>query len=102
MIYRVLVNGQNFLVELDGALQNLGFYATRFVEAENETVAEEKAIELFRSDTYLQGIAKNDHESSPMLFVEEMDEVDGDEMQSATGFSWYTEEGDHETVCREF
>lgn len=38
--YRVFVRGENFLMNVDSVNQMLGFYTTRFVEAEDEQAAE--------------------------------------------------------------
>ena len=44
--FRVFVRGENFLINLDGVNQKLGFYTTRYVEAEDEEAAE-SAVMVF-------------------------------------------------------
>ena len=39
-MFRILLRGENFLLESEGAVKRFGFYTTRFVEAPNETEAE--------------------------------------------------------------
>jgi hypothetical protein len=91
--YKVFVRGQNFLLNLDGNTEKLGFYATRFVEAQNENQAEEKAISTIRAGPTLRDGVLNRQSDAPMLFVEEiteLDSFDGVDMPG-TGFSFYSE-----------
>ena len=92
--YRVLVNGKNFLLEVEGRAQKVGFYATRFVEAADPEEAEGAAFEMIRSDPGLRGIVLNEQDDPPMLYAEEAEEADarepGGELNS--GFSWYVED----------
>jgi hypothetical protein len=46
--YKVFVHGQNFLLNLDGKAEKVGFYTTRFVEANDDNEAEENAISTLR------------------------------------------------------
>ena len=70
--FRVLVRGENFLLESEGAVKRFGFYTTRFVEAPNETEAERLAIETLRQDDRLRGCVLNDRSDPPLLFAEEI------------------------------
>lgn len=92
-IFRVLVNGRNFLLDFDGEARRVGFYATRTVEAATPDEAESAAVELLRRDALLREVTLNEQTDPPMMYVEEIIEVrngkkDGD---ANTGFSFYTE-----------
>jgi hypothetical protein len=91
--YKILVRGQNFLLKLDGKAEKFGFYTTRFVEAQNENQAEDVAISRLRADPTLGDGVLNQQSDAPMLFVEEITELDSfDGLNMAgTGFSFYSE-----------
>lgn len=92
--YKVLVRGENFLLNVDGKNQKLGFYTTRFLEAQNEEGAEEMAIALVRDDPKLRSGVLNEQSDTPVMFAEEIVELesfDGREIPR-TGFVFYPEE----------
>ena len=92
--YKVLVRGDNFWLNLEGENQKLGFYTTRFVEAQNEDEAEEKAIALLRNDPKLRSGVLNEQSDSPVMFAEEIVELnsfDGLKIPG-TGFIFYPKE----------
>ena len=90
--YRVLINGQNFLLNIDGEIQKTGFYTTRFVEAQDAKQAETVAIELIKSDSKLADIVLNKRGDTPMLHIEEVEEVK--RLRSQVGYAFYSEEED--------
>jgi hypothetical protein len=92
--YRVLINGENFLLNFDGQLQKLGFYVTRVVDARNPDEAELAAVNLVREDAHLKGNVLNERDDPPTLFADEIEEIeksDGAENVN-TGFSWFTDD----------
>ena len=91
--YRVLLNGQNFLLNFDGLPQKLGFYVTRFVDAADDEEAEKAAVALLRDDASLKGLVLNGRDDPPMLYADEVEELAAydPEEHVNTGFSWYTE-----------
>ncbi len=93
--YKVLVQGENFLINLDGKEQKLGFYTTAFVEARNEEEAEEGAIGLLRDDQEFRQSVLNEKSDSPMMFVDEIQELQSFEGLNLprTGLSFFPEEG---------
>jgi hypothetical protein len=96
--YKVLVRGQNFLLKVDGKVQKLGFYTTRFVEGDGTREAEQRAISSLRQDPELCDIVLNEPSEAPALFVEQIDEVDsfaGLDLPG-TGLSFYREDGREE------
>jgi hypothetical protein len=91
--YRVLINGEDFLLNFDGQLQKLGLYVTRVVDAQNPDEAELAAVDLVREDSRLRGNILNERDDPPMLYAEEVEEIeesDGAENVN-TGFSWFTD-----------
>ena len=91
--FKVLINGANFLLDLEGREQKVGFYATRFVEAATADEAESAAVELLRADEWLKNSTLNEKTDSPMLYVEEIIEVSRRKKDEDvnTGFTFYTE-----------
>ena len=89
--YKVFVRGQNFLLNLDGKRQQLGFYTTRFVEAQNDQEAERNAISMVRNDPTLRDRVLNEKSDAPTMFVEEITELQSFEGPNlpGTGFSFY-------------
>ena len=94
--YRLLVRGENFLINLDDEDQRVGFYTTVFVEAKTEEEAELKAIELLRNDRKLLDGVRNPQSDSPMMFVDEIDELDSFKGLNLprTGFAFFPQEED--------
>ncbi len=92
--YKVLIRGENFLLNRDGKDQKLGFYTTAFVEGQDEAEAEKQAIALVRGDQEFGKGVLNEKADSPMMFVEEIEELasfDGLYLPRS-GFSFYSEE----------
>ena len=71
--YKVLVEGVNFLIEIDNELIKHGFYTWRCVEAPDPAKAESITMEMLRGE--LKGVVKND--DTPL---------------QRTGFLWYPDE----------
>ena len=89
--YRVLLNGSNFWLQIDGTPQRRGFYTTRLVEAADPESAEHAAIELLRVEGKLKTL--NDPSDPPRIFAEGIEEVSsGDAPADAPGFAFFTDE----------
>lgn len=90
--YRVLLNGENFLIRLDGKKELMGFYTTRFVSAVDPDDAELKSVEMLRKEEKLSSIMLNKSWQSekPMIFVEEMYEITKEDMENDHGYGWYS------------
>jgi hypothetical protein len=93
--YKVLVRGENFLINLEGEDQKCGFYTTAFVEGKGEEQAEQRAMALLRNDKEFRRSVLNEQSDAPMMFVDEIDEVQSFEGLNLprTGFSFFPEEG---------
>ena len=87
-----MVQGVNFLLEMDNELGKFGFYTTRFVRAANVSEAENLAVEMLRIE--LRKSARNDQSDSPVIFVEEVEELESFEGLNppGTGVVWYPDE----------
>ncbi len=88
--YRVMVKGENFLVQMDGRGGKWGFFTTRIVTAKDPVEAESKAVESITFE--LQEWVLNDRSDSPILYVVECEEtVWWKNVRAGKGFSWFPE-----------
>ncbi|MEW6127167.1 MAG: hypothetical protein AB1757_09020 [Acidobacteriota bacterium] len=90
--FRVLINGENFLIEVEDKLQKMGFFVTRIIEAASMEEAEILAIDLLKQDARLKAIVRNQSDDPPMLYIEEKEEIQSGDLNNInnTGFSWYS------------
>ncbi len=93
--YRVLVDGQNLLTEVEGIRKKLGFYTNVFVEAFSPSDAESRATELVREDAHLRNIVLNGEDDPLSLSIAETQEIESFEgvQMPRTGFVFYEEGG---------
>ena len=73
--YKVFVRGQNFLINLDGVNQKMGFYTTRFIEAESEEAAEYAVMDMLRCDPKLVKGVLNERSDPPLVFALRKSEI---------------------------
>ncbi len=85
--YKVLLQGENFLLDMDGNKQKYGFFTTRWVQAGHPSEAEALALQELHNDKKLKGMAYNAADDPPVLRVDEWEEVDA--LQPATGLALY-------------
>jgi hypothetical protein len=91
--YRVFLNGQNLWLQLDSSPKRLGFYTTRFVEANDAEHAELVAVKLLREEGKLSAL--NDRGDPPRVFVERVEEVElADVPAVVPGFTFYPDDRD--------
>ena len=91
--YRVEINGQNFLIEMDGRLGRYGFFTTRFVEALDPVGAENAAIQRIRETQHLRDSVRNSPDDRPVMdvtLIAELESFDGIANREQ-GFVWYEE-----------
>jgi hypothetical protein len=74
--FAVMLVGENFLLDFDGSVQRMGFYVTRYVEADDPHQAELTAVDLIREDPKLKGVPLNSRDDPPRLHVEEISTLD--------------------------
>ena len=91
--FRVSLRGENVLLTFDGQPTRMGFYTTRFVQANNPEGAELLAVDLIRSDKRLRGAA-NLRSDPPMISADEIDEVASEDVPEITaGFTFFPSDG---------
>ena len=93
--YRVMVEGANFLITFDNEATKHGFFTTRFVEADGPEAAETIAMDMLRLE--LADLVENDVADSPVMFLEDIEEVDSliDSPVPGGGFAWFPDEKGH-------
>jgi hypothetical protein len=74
--YRVMINGRNFLLNVEGKRRRMGFYQTVFVEAADPHQAEEKAVGIVKSNSELREMANRDESIQASLHLSEMWEIE--------------------------
>jgi hypothetical protein len=94
--YKVFIRGENFLINLDGDNQMVGFYRTRFIEAENEEAAEYAAMDMLRRDPKLAKGVLNEQSDPPTMYAEEIEELSSfkDCRVPGTGIAFYPQESE--------
>ena len=93
--FKVKLHGENFLLNLDGELKKFGFYATKFVKAENPQEAEKNAIILIYQNPNLRDAVLNANADRPTINLEEIKEVNFLKFfakKSTTDFTFYPED----------
>ena len=70
--YKVLLTGRNLWMNIDSQPKLMGFYTTRFLEADTPELAEDCAVQLIRGDAKLRESAINDKADPPMIHAEEV------------------------------
>lgn len=92
--FRVLVRGENFLINVDGVEQKHGFYTTRYIEAQDEEAAEYAVMDILRGDPKLAKGVLNDKSDPPMMYAEELEEIESFAglPSPKTGFAFYPDE----------
>ena len=94
--YKVMVEGVNFLIRVENGvgieIRKYGFFTTPFVEAWDTDEAEARVIEMLRVE--LKTRVQNKKSDSPMMFVEEIEELEtfGEFEVPGAGFAWYPDE----------
>ena len=89
--YRILLNGQNLLAEIEGTLQYLGFYTTRIVEAGTKAEAESLALTLIEQDRKVLQMMRNNSDDPPTFSIEEIVELVDESEAHNPGFAFYRE-----------
>jgi len=91
-LFRVLLHGKEFPGVIVGKPNTIGFYTTRFVEADNEKEAEMAALAVLRESPELE-VPEEHRTSSAKVFVEEMVSVPPNtERVPSAGFTFYDTE----------
>ena len=92
--YSVMLRGENFEINIEGKVDNLGFYTTRIVKANSPEEAEQKAVELIKNDDNLIQIIQPNSQETPMIYLESMSEVPWWRRVGGSGYSFWPMEGE--------
>jgi len=93
--FKVKLHGKNFFLNLDGEPRKLGFYATRFVKAENPQEAEKIAVILTHQNPNLRKTLLNENDDRPKINLEGIKEINFLKFfakKSTTDFTFYPED----------
>jgi len=90
-----MLEGKNFLLNIEGATRKYGFYTTRYVEANDPEDAELKAVQLIRDDSQFSDTVKNEQSDPPMIYLDSLDEVTSFERVKlpGAGYTFYPDDG---------
>jgi hypothetical protein len=94
--FKVVINGQNFLIQQQDQVILSGFYAPRFVNANTSEEAQEQAMHLVINSPSLRNVICNTKENPPKLLVDEILETPISEEDKANNhlFMFYAEDDD--------
>lgn len=89
--YRIMLEGRHLLLKDDVQSSKFGFFTTRYVEADSESLAVEMAFALVRYE--LRNIMLNSKDDPIVLTVDSIDELSsfGNNIVPGEGFSLYPE-----------
>lgn len=73
--FKIFINVENVLTEIDGDLTRVGFYTTRIIKAVNMDDAMSKAKDLLYSEDKFKKIVQNDLSDPPSFKVDEINEI---------------------------
>ena len=89
--FRCFIHGENFVVDVDGKHEVMGFYTTRYIEAADENEAEMLSLAKLRKDDFLNDDTLKSRSPEAKVTFEEIDELIGEpEDKDRAGFSFYT------------
>jgi hypothetical protein len=89
-LFRCSICGENFPGKLLGQDDLIGFYTTRYVEADTSEQAEHLALELLRNDPSLQ-LSPEHRTKNAKVYFEKIVEIPATEQhESNAGFVFFT------------
>jgi hypothetical protein len=87
--FHILVHGENFLIERDGAQSWMGFFKNIYVDAGTSDEASSIAISRIAADASFRSMVKNPADKPPELSIEEANEIDHDASLVDSGFTFF-------------
>jgi len=89
--YKIMLNGQNFVIDLGEGQEKYGFYTTLYAHANSKAEAENIAIESIHKINTIKDNIKNADNDPPILYAEEIIAIENDELEQALELSWFKE-----------
>ena len=91
--YKILICGENFILDLGEGVKKYGFYVNSFCEADNENNARILAMDSINQRKEIQARIVNTNDNLPILKVEEITEIDSfDTYNLEQGIAWFLDE----------
>ncbi len=88
--FRCFIRGENFPAGTDDSGRLVGFFTTRFVEADNEDDAEERGLERLLADPWLASLRGDPALGRATVSIQETDEVPADSVPAQPpGFTFF-------------
>jgi hypothetical protein len=92
--FRCFIRGENFPGNEDARDRPLGFYTTRFVEADSEAEAETRGLAILRAHPWLASMRGHPSAARARVFFQEIEEVPADRVPAETpGLSLFAMDG---------
>ena len=90
-IYKATVEGQNFSFLVDDEPQLAGFHKTLYLEADNDNLAADQAIDRVRNELITKKLLTGDPSEQPSLDVDDIEEVSAADYSPETveEYVWY-------------
>jgi hypothetical protein len=90
--FRCFIHGENFPGALIGGADPVGFYTTRFVEADDPEAAELAGLAMLRADPHLAPPPDFTPTGEAKVFFERIEEIPPEDVPAVqAGFTWYAE-----------
>jgi hypothetical protein len=89
--FQCLLRGENFPGALLGLAHNVGFFTTRWVEADSEDEAELACLDSLRRDPIFELPAGHPRPPEAKVYVEEITEVPELQQNGGSGATWFEE-----------
>ena|SRR6266545_7077773 len=92
--FKIWIEGDNCLVNIEGKVCKLGFVTTRIVRSSNRAEVAKIALEAMKRE--LKGIITNNECNQPNIYIKDISEVSWfkDYFISHKGFTWYPEDAE--------
>lgn len=87
--FAIFIDGENFLLSIEGEEKRLGFFVTKRVFAEDEEQAVDMAYQSIRNDPKLFSAYKQSHISKPTLSVKLIQEITEVGSMEDSGYTFY-------------
>jgi hypothetical protein len=93
--YLVVIEGGNCMLRntQENQVKKFGFFASRYVEAKDDKVAQELAMQIVKEELYSQNLIENSRFDPPTFVIDETRSVMAFTPSiSTSGFTFYAEE----------